>query len=203
MSTWQDVLIQAYKRLGVYDNGRLTAEQATDGMDEANDLLHAMCGNGIGPRLVEKALTASASVDNGRLYLAGSNTATLTLPGSPKDGDRFGYVLVGTQPLTINPNGRLLEGVTSNTVVSGSGSYKNYFYTSHNGSWAKERDYAKALDFPLAFQCRRAFGDMLAVSLAPVYGQDPAPLVERAKIGFATIVRIYGQGGDYDPPIPM
>lgn len=210
MATCQDVLKQAMRGIGILDNARLDAATALEGMIVFNDLFRAMLGNGIGPRLDPVNQSTSTAVRNGTRYMVGAATLTLTLPSNPKDGDRFGFVdsrgALASYPVTINPNGRFLEGVTSSTVANTNNLERTYFYTSHSATWTKERDYTKGMDFPLAAEARRGFTDLLSVALADSNGEAGAVsdnLKARAAIGWASITRLYGQGGTYDPPVPL
>lgn len=204
MTTHTVILEQACRTIGVYGRG-LNNDDNKRGRLAINDLMRSMLGNGIGPKLYPVA-ASTTTVVNGGLYIGGTATATLTLPSNPKDGDRFGFTDGGTfatYNLTINPNGRFFEGVTTNTVISTAGTNRTYVYTQHNATWNREKDWALSDSFILSPEVRKGFTDLLAITLAAQYNQPREPILQDAKAGWAAITRVYGQGGRYDPPVPL
>lgn len=183
--------------------GTPNAAEAADCLVEFNALKRAWFGTLIGPRLSAIALSgATGQAENGGEYqIPGAVAFTLTAPGNPRSGDRFGVVDAGLAwsgyPLTINPNGQLLNGSAANTVINTAGANARYWFRGDTGNWVQEADFASltsAIEFPDPIIAYMPY--MLCVAIAAVYGQDVRPeIAYAAGEGRAVLARTYGRRG--------
>lgn len=86
---------------------------------------------------------------NSRVIWRGTTAATVYLPEYPSDGCRIGFADVGsTAALTINANGRKIEGAATKVVASGA-SPAEWFYRADLGEWIVLRNLELTDSLPL------------------------------------------------------
>ncbi|MGH7746975.1 MAG: hypothetical protein ACREQ5_19800, partial [Candidatus Dormibacteria bacterium] len=131
--TPRDTIKRAMRLLGaVAAAADPTADQLADAFLAANTMKRALFGTTIGPRLSLQAATGTAAqAENGGEYAIPAVSFTLTAPSSPRSGDRFGVLdpnlNFAANPLTIGRNGRLLNGLAANLIVSAAGSHLRFW----------------------------------------------------------------------------
>jgi hypothetical protein len=200
----RDVLKRSLRLLGVLAAGDDPgADDLTDAMTALNTLKGSLFGTEIGQRLSVQDLTGltAAQAEAGGEYAIPAVAFTLTAPGKPRAGDRFGItdpnLVFGASPLTINRNGRLLNGAASNLSVSVAGAHVRFWYRGDTGNWVEEADFATpddVIEFPDALIAYLPY--MLAVALAPEFGADLRPdIAALAAEGRAAFARAYGRRG--------
>lgn len=115
---------------------------------------------------------------NTRIMCNLSGAGLVNLHPKPHDGARMGIVDVAgnfaTNHLTINGNGRLIEG-QNQMVYSTNSQIKEWFYREDLGNWVvvSPLDSAGSMPFPPEFD--DMFIVMLAMRLNPRYGQTIHP----------------------------
>ena len=183
-----------------------TTAQASEALDYLNRLIKSMIGTDEGELLLDWNVPYQGSnnaqwplyntdptqiVDvykgpppNSRLLMGVIGSPfTIYFQNEPPDGARMALVAVGadfvTYPLTINGNGRLIDGPTATgqrsiTLTTTPTTPYTWFYRADLATW-------KALLFPLATADEVPFPDsfddfwvaLLAVRIAPLYGKEP------------------------------
>jgi hypothetical protein len=193
--------------------GTPPADVAADMLTAFNALKRSWFGTLIGPRLASigfPAGTTSGQAENGGEYaIPGGAAFTLTAPGSPRPGDRFGAVDAalawGGYALTVAPNGRLLNGAAANTVINTAGQNTRWWYRGDTANWVVEADFASltsAIEFPDPVIAYMPY--MLAVAVAAEFGADVREEVAYAAgEGRAVLARTYGRRGRANPEGPI
>lgn len=102
---------------------------------------------------------------NTRLILNLSEAKTVNLHPTPQDGDRFAVIdasgNLATTGLTINGNGRLIEG-SLNTTLSTNGQSRSWFYRADLSDWKTVTDLIETDESPFP----QEFDDLLVIRLA-------------------------------------
>jgi hypothetical protein len=198
-----DVLERALRLNGSLAAGNTPgADDLTDGMTALNTMKRAMFGTLIGARLTAQMTTGgSAQAENGGEYLiAGGVAFTLTAPGSPRAGTRFGAVDMGqgfgTQSLTVGPGAALIEGV-SPLVISANGDNRRWWFRSDQGAWVREADFtdpSNAIEFPDGLISYLPY--MLALTLAGEFNTElRADIIAANAEGRTAFARAYAPRG--------
>lgn len=98
----------------------------------------------------------------------------LILPAVVNDGARLGFVdvggTIGGYPITINANGRLIEG-TADVVLDTDGEVREWFYRADLGNWVKINQLDLDGDMPFPPEFDDVFVTLLAMRLNPRYGR--------------------------------
>jgi hypothetical protein len=163
----RDLIYRALREIGAIGAAEVpTDADADDALEAFNAMQREMFGVVVGPRLIPAPATTSRSVENGERCITGASPVTLTLGASPRPGNRFG-VVSGVGAVTINPNGQRINGALTATVVT-SGSW---FYRDDTANWEQERDLVLNDDSIFAPELDEALVYMLAVRLAPSFGE--------------------------------
>ena len=111
----------------------------------------------------------------------------------------------GTNACTINPNGRLINGLAAPLVLNTSGVGGVWWFRGDAGNWVQEGDFASqtsAIEFPDTLNAYLPF--MLAVVIAAQYGADIPPVVAQGDLqGRAAFARSYGRRGRFQIDAPF
>jgi hypothetical protein len=170
-----------------------TTAQSTEALRLYNALLAAIYGGAAGERLVDWPLgnfdrdpagceyQLPYSDDrlhhpriNHRLIAVNVLAMTVWLPVGPQDGSRMGivdpYARLAAVPITLDGNGRPIEGVAS-IVLNVNGTSREWIYRSDIGAWLKISGLLATDEnpFPPAFDTM--FQILLAMRLNPRYGR--------------------------------
>jgi hypothetical protein len=193
MTKARDIIKQALRESNLIAiDGTPLASQNTEGLGKLNTILAGVFGFEAGVQLKEwpvgavgvTEVTSWTSADwstpppNVRLMVTDAVAQTIVLPAHPCNGARMGLNdLTGdmsSNPVTLNPNGRRIEGVTSVTVAIDDAALE-WFYRQDLGSW--ERITLLGLDdgLPFPIQFDAYFETMLAARLNPRYGRALDP----------------------------
>lgn len=112
---------------------------------------------------------------NSRVILNISAPETLFLNPNPRDGCRVAIIdskgNVGTYNVTVNANGRLIEG-SSSVVLNTNGVQREWFYRADTGSWVKVADLVDGDVSPLPEEFDDLLTTHLAIRLNPRYGAE-------------------------------
>jgi hypothetical protein len=199
----RDMIARALRLNGLIGAGDdPDADTAADALIAANAMKAAWFGTLIGGRLTEQ--TASGAVgqaENGGEYAIPAAAFTLTAPGTPKSGSRFGAVDAtldfATHNLTVNPNGRQIEGATASLVISVNGDNRRWWYRGDTGNWVREAPWASAsalIEFPDALTAY--FPYMLALVIAPEFNTElRQDILAAASEGRQALARTYAPRG--------
>lgn len=115
---------------------------------------------------------------NAQLMLNITSPLTVWLSPNPQDGTRFALTdksnNLASNPLTVNANGRTIEGVTT-MVYNTNGQNSEYMYRADIGNWFRinDLDYTDDMPFPEDFDDFFTIG--LALRLNPRYQQAADP----------------------------
>lgn len=111
---------------------------------------------------------------NIRMMLNNTKALTLYLHPAPDDGTRVAVLDVkgslATNPVTINGNGRNIDGSTS-TLLNTNNLSVSYMYRADLGNWVKYASLALVDTFPFPEEFDDFFIIMLAMRLNPAYGR--------------------------------
>lgn len=163
------------------------ADMTTEALEMLNSLVLGIVGNEVGSELADinydpsgehdqsNILTGTQWVpDNHRLVLNLDDPTTVLADPYPYEGQRLAVVDVAgnlaTNNLTVNGNGRLIEGAAT-VVLSTNSENRQWMYRADTGNWVKieELETTDHLPFPVEFD--PYFVLMLAIQLDPQYGQ--------------------------------
>lgn len=206
-----DVITRALRLLGALASGdEPDAEQMADALEAFNTLKRSWFGTLIGARLTSQGVSASpAQAENGGEYAVSALTLSLTAPGNPRAGGRFGVVdqalSFTTHPCTVSPNGALLEGASAPLVLSSAGDNRRWWFRGDTGNWLREADFTdptNAIEFPDAMIAYMPY--MLAVILAPEFNTElRQDVIAADALGRATMARAYAPRGRNEVEAPL
>jgi hypothetical protein len=110
---------------------------------------------------------------NKRIMLNLTDAATVPLYPVPCDGARFAVVdtsnNLSTYNLTVQGNGRTIEGATS-LVLNTDGLVRQWFFREDLGNWMRVTDLELTDEFPFPVEFDQMFITLLAMSMNPAYG---------------------------------
>lgn len=207
----RDIINRAYRKLGSLEPGvDAEAEEMADGFIALNSMCRVLAGTVIGPRLSPQPMTTNLQAENGGFYqCALTSAATITAPANPKSGARFGLAdaaaCFAVNPLTINPNGRLLENSTTPPALATNGLSRIWFFDADTANWIREADLASVgVSPPYPDRLIDFMPDMLAVFMASEVEKDALgdDVVSLSSSGIQAFARTYGRRGrnQIDPP---
>jgi hypothetical protein len=188
------------------------ADVAADMLIAFNALKRSWFGTLIGPRLGSlgfSGVTSGQAENGGEYAIPGGAAFTLIAPLNPRSGDRFGAVDAGLSwggyALTVNPNGRLMNGSAVNATINTAGQNTRWWYRGDTGNWIIEADFptlTSAIEFPDPVIAYMPY--MLAVAVAAEFGADVREEVAYAAgEGRAVLARTYGRRGRGNPEGPI
>ncbi|HXV00656.1 MAG TPA: hypothetical protein VG166_09170 [Caulobacteraceae bacterium] len=178
------------------------ADAMADMITAANAMKAAWFGALIGGRLTEQAVAgALAQAENGGEYPIPSVAFTLTAPASPRSGMRFAAVDAtldfATHNLTVDPNGRQIEGATGSLVINVDGDNRQWWYRGDAGNWVRQAPWADenaVVEF--GDSVAAYFPYMLAVVCAAEFNTElRADIIAGAAEGRAVMARMYAPRG--------
>lgn len=190
-----DIITQALRETNIIAiNANPTPSEAQEGLDRLQAVILSVLGNEVGYIMEDWGVTDAditrpsgyelASMANftiapqSRLICNLANDTTLDLDPMPQDGQRFSVVDAAlnmtTNTLTINGNGRLIEGATSK-LLNTNGLSQQWLYRSDKANWVSidPLDIESEMPFPADFD--DYFIIMLAARLNPRYGKELDP----------------------------
>lgn len=136
----------------------------------------------------------------------GGITEPVYFPEAPKDGARMALILgsgagdgaMAGQVLTLNGNGRTIQGVNTQTFAWGAAfTAKQWLYRADLGDWMLVQDMALMDQCPFPSELDDLWICMLAMRLAPRYNKTTAPETERTAINMMAKMKTrYEQAGN-------
>lgn len=193
MTLTSQIIIDAYRQANIVAAGAtLTTIQQTEALRYLNRFVQGVIGTEIGEDL-EPFLIGNNNIQrpsgypgyesvpsgdwflpkNQRMILNLVEATTVWLHPMPDDGSRFAVNDVSgnlaTYNLTINGNGRNVEGV-SQIVLSTNGTNSSWWYRADLGDWVKYATLVAGDTFPFPPEFDDFFITLLAMRLNPSYG---------------------------------
>ena len=179
MSTVRTLIVQALEEIGVARNDRtFRARDGDVALERLNTIVAGIFGQGVGENLKDQAITSAETVlANTRAVVSTHSAAfTITLPEEPDNGARFQLVDsaagFAARPVTVNPNGRLIEGATASIAASTNGYNRTWFYRADLADWKRISALVLTDEFPFPLEYDDAFAIQLALRLAPRFGKS-------------------------------
>ncbi len=115
---------------------------------------------------------------NRRLIATNLVAMTVWLDPEPQDGARMGiadpFARLAAFPITINANGRTIEG-NPTLVLNANSTLRSWIYRSDVAAWMKINDLVAADENPFPVRFDNMFVIMLAMRLNPRYGRQLDP----------------------------
>lgn len=183
-----NIVTDAYRESNLIPLGlQPNFNQQTEGLTRLNSLILSTIGNEagdplddlvIGGQFDQSAYMQQYVPDNNRLILNLASPLVINLDPYPFQGQRAAVIDVagtlGTCPLTINGNGRLIEGVQS-IVMNTPSDAREWMYRGDLGAWVKINTLALTDTLPFPARFDDYFVTTLAMRLNPRYGQSLSP----------------------------
>ncbi len=190
MTTALDIIKQAYRESNLIAIGTDPTEaEQTEALPRLNTIVSSVLGAEVGEQLNDWPV-GTVGIENAegwtsnqwkylpaniRVIVNGATAQTLNLPPMPSDGARVAVVDVrGTlaaQPITLNGNGRLIEGATS-VVLSTNNLARSWLYRADLGKWMRVEALSLGSEMPYPIDFDDVFISMLAMRLNPRYGRS-------------------------------
>lgn len=112
---------------------------------------------------------------NFRLVATNLTATTVWLDPNPQPGARMGIAdplnRLATVPITINANGRFIEGAAT-LLLNVAGTFREWFYRADLASWLKLTGLAATDENPFPARFDMMFVIMLAMRINPRYGRQ-------------------------------
>lgn len=180
MTLVSTIITSAYRETNLVPLvGTPTALEAAEGLARLNSIIRSVIGNEAGNDLRDlhidgdfsQVSQCSSSIpDDVRLILNLESTRTLQADPTPVDGQRLAVIDVlgnlATYPLTIDGNGRLIEGAATVTLNTNSEA-RQWMYRADIGNWVKITTLVESDSLPFPEDFDDYFITALALRLAP------------------------------------
>lgn len=198
-TTVQTIVTDALRESNLIPVGEAPgSDQSAEGLRLLNRIVSSVFGNEVGERLETWLVGTIPSLPNWtylqwqylrsdfRVYVNSDSAQTLYMPAAPQDGDRISLIDVNgtfaTYNVTLNPNGKQLEGVITNLVANTNGFNRTWIYDADAGNWKKISPLTLTDAFPFPEAVEDAFVTSLALRLNPRYGRSLSPETNGAMV---------------------
>ena len=193
MTLISSLIADAFREGNILPLGRApSANQQTEALRLFNGLLNAIYGDDAGESLLDWPLGTYGYESpnfgppytpyciehpniNRRLIATNTEAKTIFLTPFPQDGSRMGiadpFGRLAAFPVTLNANGRTIEGANLTVLLNVNGTFREWLYRADLGQWVKITALL-ATDqnaFPADFD--NFFITLLALRLNPRYGR--------------------------------
>lgn len=119
--------------------------------------------------------------DNVQLITRIEEPTTIYLPFDPNDGSRVALADVGSSAdLTVNANGKLIQGVPALTLTPATAGTRRWFYRADRGEWVRFQALTIDSESPLPSEFDDLLVTALAIRLSPRYSKQPSPVTVSA-----------------------
>jgi hypothetical protein len=182
------IITDAYRESNIIPlNGTPSSAQITEALARLNIIVASTVGNeagtdfndiNVGGPYDEAVVFDYWLPHNSRMVCNATSATTLYLDPSPEDGQRLAIIdnlgTFPTAPITLNGNGRNIEGASSLTLNT---SYmtRQWMYRSDTANWVKLSTLLSTDQLPFPSEFDDYFQLRLAMRLNPMYGQTLAP----------------------------
>lgn len=186
MTLVSDIIQQAYRETNMIPLGATpSAAQATEGLSKLNTIVLSAVGNeiaepgfteiNIGGDFDQSDLVANYVPDNTRLVLNLEDGGIVVgLSPNPYEGQRVAIADVSgnlaTYNVVIDGNGRNIEG-SAELTLDEDGLSRHWMYRADTGNWVRINPLVSEDQMPFPEDFDDYFITMLALRLAPRYGQ--------------------------------
>ncbi len=194
-----EVITEAFREGNLKPVGvAATAAEATEALGRFNRIVRTLYGSVLGEKLHDWAVPPQinapvyanypllpGSTDmpsnvwpyppcNVRLINSVTAATTVYLPQYPNDGARIGYADVGaTAVLTIDANGRLIEGATT---IAAPSEAREWLYRADEGNWQRVATLISTDSSPFPAEFDDFMVCALSIALAPGFGKSPSEI---------------------------
>lgn len=196
MTSVSDIIFSAYRDAnGVSIHATLSAAEQLQGLQRLRSIIASVYGNEAGENLKDWPLGnyGRASPDypidenadwlrrpwiNTRMIATAQEARTVYLPGLPQDGARIAlidpYARLAAYPVTIDGNGRTIEGAAS--LVVNTNSFNGvWFFRADMGDWVRITGIEDSSEMPFPEEFDDYFIIALAMRLNPTFGRSLDP----------------------------
>lgn len=223
MATVAELVQTAYRRENLIAIGQtVTAAQLAEGVQAFNGIWRSILGSSLGEKLIDWPVPPNPAVNeardypllprdaklpsnvwpypqqNSRLitYLGGAQT--VYLKQNPDDGARMGLMNIGpsfaVNPLTINANGRLIEGASTLVLNAATATPLLWFYRADLGNWVRLGTLTATSESPLPEEFDEFWECAVVIDLCPRYGKDPSAVTAKTyRSNMAALTGRYAQ----------
>jgi hypothetical protein len=188
------IIADAYRESNTIPLGRAPNDnQVTEALRLYNQLLSSIYGDEAGERLEDWPLgnfgresgawnlpytdcRINHPTINMRLIALNEAAATVFLTTRPQDGSRMGVIdpfsRLADFPVTLDANGRTIEGALTLTLNDPTTVPREWFYRADLGDWVKLTDLLATDENPFPKDYDSMFGILLAMRLNPRNGRE-------------------------------
>lgn len=193
MTTTLEIITSAYRESNLIAIGASpSAPQVTEGLARLNALVSGVYGYEVGDPLADWPVGVEGVADdvgswdsnawsyppaNVRLIAGHTSATTVYLPPAPDDGARVVVIdpnaRLAAAPITLDGNGRAIEGATSVTLSANS-LERSWLYRADKGNWTRLSTLTATDDeeFPFPIEFDDYFITRLAMRINPRYGRS-------------------------------
>jgi len=191
MTSTTDIILDAYRESNIISiNAAPSTVQQAEAMRRLSSLVTSVYGNDVGenfqdwmvgyegqryPNYSWTALRWQYPIPQSRILFNDIISQTIYFPNRPYDRARMQFIDVqgvcGTYPVTLDGNGRLIEGVDS-VVMNTDGVNKTWIYDAPNANWFLTDTLALGDEMPFPSDFDDYFIISLAGRLNPRYGRS-------------------------------
>lgn len=185
MTLASDIIQRAYRESNLIALGATpSTNQASEGLTRLNGVLLSTVGGEVSDDLVdlniggnysETEVTDQWVPDNARLMFKLTAAKTFYLDPFPQNGQRLGVVDVdgnlGTYNVTLNGNGRNIEGASTLTLNTNS-LQRQWLYRADTGNWVRISSLLAGDTMPFPEEFDDFFVIMLSLRINPMYAQE-------------------------------
>ena len=193
MTVLSEIITDAYREGNIIPLGKTpNAAQSAEALKKLNQIFGLVYGDEAGEQFVDWPLGNFAQSNpvfpipndyyrnrpplNHRIVCTNTEAMTVYLPPFPQDGSRMAVVdpfsRLATVPVTLDGNGRTIEGATSLTL-NVDGTNKEWFYRADLGGWTLiVRPLADTAEMPFPSEFDTFFTLLLALRINPAFGRS-------------------------------
>ena len=191
MTLVSDIITQALRECNTIASAATpTTPEQSEALSRLQTIVSAALGSDVGYQLEDWGVTHTAVTKpsgipvalagftvrpNSRLVCNLGSATSLDLDPMPQDGQRFGVVDAGltfaASALTLDGNGRKLEGAVSALVLTTSGLAREWLYRADIADWVRISGLATDSEMPLPVDFDDFFVISLAARLSQRYGK--------------------------------
>lgn len=218
MTLVSQIIADSYRESNLIAVGKApTADQITEALRRLQALVLSCLGNDAGYILEDWNIVSATSIvrpsslpipaadiasftvkPNSRLICSLTGAVALALDAQPQDGQRLSVVdaagNLSAFNLTLDPNGRKIEGSPTPLVLSTDDTAKQWFYRSDTANWVLIDTLVVGSEMPFPVDYDDYFVTMLAMRLNPRYGKAVAEATQaRLQHQTAQITARYSQ----------
>lgn len=192
MTALSEIITDAYREGNIIPLGKTpNAAQTAEALKKLNQIFGLVYGDEAGEAFVDWPLGTFDQANpsfpiandyyrerpplNHRIIATNTEAMTVYLPPFPQDGSRMAFIdpysRLSTVPVTIDGNGRVIEGQAS-ILLNVNATNVEWFYRADLGQWVKiVRPLAATDDMPFPTEFDTFFTLMLALRINPGFGR--------------------------------